>query len=202
MLNSQIMVVEDEIVVARNIEMRLKSLGYQDPIVAFSGQEAVQKAGEAAVDLILMDIRLGSGIDGVEAAETIRSRFDLPIIFLTAYTDEVTLQRVKKSEPYGYIRKPFQVIDLQIAIEMALNRRQAEIEQKKLIAKLQEALDTLKTLSGIIPICSSCKKIRDEDGQWWPLEIYIHDHTNADFSHGLCPDCFARLYPGFDYQKP
>jgi PAS domain S-box-containing protein len=76
-------------------------------------------------------------------------------------------------------------------------RKQAEEEREKLLAQLQEAMATLKILSGIIPICASCKKIRDDEGDWHPPEVYITHHSEAQFSHGICPDCAKRLYPGF-----
>jgi hypothetical protein len=89
------------------------------------------------------------------------------------------------------------VRELQIAIEMALYKHRAEQEREQLIAELQQAMMTIKALSGIIPICASCKKIRDEAGDWYPPEVYIRDHTDAEFSHGLCPGCAHTLYPDF-----
>ena len=75
-------------------------------------------------------------------------------------------------------------------------RKIAEYEQERLIRELQEALSRIKTLSGLLPICASCKKIRDGGGRWHSLEIYIRNHSDADFSHGICPDCHKKLYPG------
>ena len=74
-------------------------------------------------------------------------------------------------------------------------RKTTEVEQRRLIQELQDALAKVKNLSGLLPICASCKKIRDEHGDWHHLEIYIRNHTEADFSHGICPDCRRRLYP-------
>ena len=76
-------------------------------------------------------------------------------------------------------------------------RKKLEIEREKLIKKLQDAMDKIKILKGIIPICASCKKIRDDEGFWHQVEIYISEHSNADFSHGICPDCAIKLYPEF-----
>ncbi|MBI1881559.1 MAG: hypothetical protein HYR94_25540 [Chloroflexi bacterium] len=87
--------------------------------------------------------------------------------------------------------------ELQIAIEIALYKHQAEQKREHLVAELQQALTTVKALSGIIPICSACKKIRDEAGDWHPPEVYIRDRSEAEFSHGLCPDCARQLYPDF-----
>jgi PAS domain S-box-containing protein len=79
-------------------------------------------------------------------------------------------------------------------------RKQAEVERERLIAELQEALAKVKTLSGLLPICASCKKIRDDKGYWNQIEVYIGDRAEVDFSHGICPDCAKRLYPDI-YQK-
>lgn len=78
-------------------------------------------------------------------------------------------------------------------------RNRAEEEREKLIGELKEALAKVKTLSGLIPICASCKKIRDDRGYWNQIESYIHEHSDADFSHGICPDCFKKLYPDLPY---
>jgi PAS domain S-box-containing protein len=75
-------------------------------------------------------------------------------------------------------------------------QKTAEEERDRLIAQLQQALSTVHMLSGILPICSACKKIRDEQGEWRPLESYIMKHSEAEFSHGICPECMSRLYPG------
>jgi PAS domain-containing protein len=74
-------------------------------------------------------------------------------------------------------------------------RKTAEHERERLIRELQDALAKVKSLSGLLPICASCKKIRDDVGKWHVLEIYIRNHTQADFSHGICPDCQKKLYP-------
>jgi len=74
-------------------------------------------------------------------------------------------------------------------------RKQAEAEKSQLIDKLQRAISEVKTLSGLLPICSSCKKIRDDKGYWNQLEVYIRDHSEADFTHSICPECIKRLYP-------
>jgi hypothetical protein len=74
-------------------------------------------------------------------------------------------------------------------------RRRAEAERERLIGDLQEALANVKTLSGLIPICASCKKIRNDQGYWTKLETYLAEHSNAEFSHGLCLDCMRKLYP-------
>jgi len=115
-----ILVVEDETIVAKDIQQTLCRLGYDVPATATSGAEAVRKAGEIQPDLVVMDIVLKGPMDGVETARELRARFDVPIIYLTAYADDHTLQRAKDTTPAGYLLKPFQPCELRPTIEMAL----------------------------------------------------------------------------------
>lgn len=116
----RILVVEDEHIVAIGIKKMLKSLGYTVTGIASSGEDAISKAESTFPDLVLMDIMLKGDIDGIEAAEAIRNIIDVPIIYLTAYSDNKVLERAKTTSPYGYIVKPFDEKDLHISIEMAL----------------------------------------------------------------------------------
>jgi CheY-like chemotaxis protein len=160
------MIVEDEWITADDIGMSLQSLGYTVTSMVTSGEEAIQKAEKDKPDLVLMDIMLKGKMDGIEAASQIRSCYNIPIIYLTAYADEKILERAKITEPFGYIVKPFVNEDLKIAIEIALYKHRVEKERKKLIEELQGALPKITTLSGLLPICPSCKKIRDAEGNW------------------------------------
>jgi PAS domain S-box-containing protein len=119
---TRILIVEDESIVAKNIESRLKRLGYDVPAIVSTGKEAIKKAKELALDLVLMDIVLKGDMDGIEAAEQIYNRFDIPVVYLTAYSDDSTLERAKVTEPYGYVLKPFDVGSLRSAIEIALHK--------------------------------------------------------------------------------
>jgi PAS domain S-box-containing protein len=123
---ANIMVVEDEEIVAHDLQNRLKRLGYGVPAIASSGEEAVKKAAETRPDLVLMDIVLKGTMDGIEAADMIWQRFQIPILYLTAYADENTLQRAKLTGPHGYLLKPFSEGALRSNIEVALYRRQSE----------------------------------------------------------------------------
>lgn len=126
MKNIKILVVEDESIVALEIKRRLQNLGYMVPAVASSGEDAINKASLTFPDLILMDIMLKGDMDGVEAARQIREKFDIPVIYLTAYSDDETLDRAKETGPYGYILKPFEESDLHASIEMALSKHKME----------------------------------------------------------------------------
>ena len=126
MTQAQILVVEDESIVAADIQDRLESLGYDVPPPVGSGEKAIEKAGELRPDLVLMDIQLKGRMDGVEAAGQIRQRFGIPVIYLTANADHPTVQRAKVTEPFGYVIKPFEERELHTSIEVALYKHKAE----------------------------------------------------------------------------
>jgi CheY-like chemotaxis protein len=142
METARILVVEDEAIVSADIEMKLEHLGYTVAGVATSGALALEKAQEVQPNLALMDIRLDGGMDGVETAQALKDRFRIPVIYfyLTAYADPATLDRAKVTQPYGYIAKPFGERDLQISIEMARYRNQAERQRRE-----NERQNTLST---------------------------------------------------------
>ncbi len=124
---NRIMVVDDESV-AVNVQHMLESFGYDVTAVVTSGEKAIEQAAETHPDLVLMEIVLGGTMDGIEAAKQIRARFDIPVVYLTAYANDDTLQRAKMIEPYGYIIKPFEERDLHTAIEIALYKHEMERE--------------------------------------------------------------------------
>jgi len=96
-----------------------------------------------------------------------------------------------------YITKPVKVeaVLARVNTHLTIRRLQKDLEEKN--AQLQEAFDNIKTLKGLIPICANCKKIRDDEGYWHQVEGYIRDHSEAEFTHGICPDCAMTLYPEF-----
>jgi PAS domain S-box-containing protein len=321
-----IQIVEDETIVASDLEMKLRQFGYDVAGIASRGREAVDMAVRCKPQLILMDIHLEGSMDGIETASSIKSRYDIPIVYLTAHSDPATLSRAKLSGPFGYILKPFDERELVTQIELAIYKhkierqlhdqrellrvtlssigdgviatnpegkisfinsvaqsltgwpeieaigkpldtvfrifnertrefitnpmenllntgkvsspssrwllhgregkkipiwssgapirdktehfrglvlvfrdislqRQAEEEKDSLIAELEKAMKKVKLLSGMLPICASCKKIRDDKGYWNQIEAYIRKHSEAEFSHSICPDCMEKLYP-------
>lgn len=327
MNKTKILIVEDEIIVAADLENKLKRNGYEIVGIASQGMVAVEMALRDKPQLILMDIQLKGSMDGIETAEVIQSRYDVPIVYLTAHSDSATLSRAKLSGPLGYILKPFDDRELVIQVELAIYKhqtnkqlhdqrewlrvtlssigeaviatnaegsvtfinpvaesltgwseslakgkslneifhvineitqepltnpmenllntgkisspasrwmllgdkgtkisvrisgapivdkqdhfqgivlvfrdislqRRSEKEKDSLIADLKEAMSRVKKLSGLLPICASCKNIRDDRGYWNQIEAYIRDNSEAEFSHSICPDCAKKLYPG------
>jgi DNA-binding LytR/AlgR family response regulator len=127
---ANILVVEDESIVRKDIERSLTKLGYNVVAQADTGEKAIELATEFQPDLALMDIMLKGEITGIEAAEAIKKNIDIPVIYLTAYADEATLAKAKITEPHGYILKPFKEIDLHTSIEMAIHKHKKEVELK------------------------------------------------------------------------
>lgn len=128
---AKILIVEDEVIVAMDVERRLVKLGYNVTNSVSSGEEAINKVAEDQPDLVLMDIYLKGTIDGIEAAKQIYNRFNIPVIYLTANADNHTLERAKTTEPLGYLLKPFKERELQATIEITLSRHRTERKLKE-----------------------------------------------------------------------
>ena len=330
MAGEKILLVEDESIVALDIQERLKGFGYEVIDVVSSAEEALKWLKYAAPDLVLMDIKLAGQMDGIFAADTMRKEFDVPVVFLTAFADDTTLQRAKLAQPYGYLIKPFKERELYSTLELALykhkeeknkrdneerlsgslkyigdavittdcdntiifmnpiaekftgwperlacgrklqevlevgedvkgtlersrlsspdvdqresdnghftilksrdgteipigislapifkeagdkvgyvivfydfsERKKEEQRYRAFITELKRTIERVKPSEGLIPICASCKKIRDPLGVWIQIEDFLTKQYRTEFSHSVCPDCTGRLYP--DLQK-
>lgn len=157
------------------------------------------------VDLILMDV-LMPDIDGVQACRYIKQQEHLrgiPIIMVTAKNDLNNLKEAFSAGAMDYINKPVNGVELLARVSSALTlkhemdcRKEREADLRRSNEELERALREVKVLRGLIPICASCKKIRNDGGFWQQLEEYIGEHSEAEFSHGLCQPCLKKLYPG------
>lgn len=145
MPNVKLLIVEDEEIVAFDIESTLHNLGYEVCAVAASAEEAIASASLCLPDLVLMDIMLKGSIDGIQAAAEIHKRFNIPIIYLSAYGDTKTIERAKLTEPFGYLIKPFAEKELHTVIEIALSRHYAEQRTRKAL-ETEKELSRLKSL--------------------------------------------------------
>lgn len=141
---AEVLVVEDEAVVAMELEQRLQSMGYRVAGPFSAGEEAIAHARETPPELVLMDIRLAGEVDGIEAAETIRTETGRPVVFLTAYSDDETLRRATGASPFGYVVKPFEERDLYAAIEVALAKHDLEARLHRQRRDLRRLLDGLR----------------------------------------------------------
>lgn len=148
--NISVYIVEDESIVAKDIQNSLKKLGYQVLGISNNGTDALEKIITTSPDIVLMDIMIKGSMTGIDVAEKIKELHDTPVIFLTAYADETTLAKAKITEPYGYILKPFKEVDLRSTIEMAFYKHQKDMEVKierdKLFALVENKDDANKDI--------------------------------------------------------
>ena len=320
----KILIVEDERMIAEDIKHTLVHFNYKVIGIISEGEDALKKLEKLSPDLVLMDIKLKGKLNGIEAGTIITNKYDIPIIFVTAYADDKTINQATSASPYGFILKPFNSKEIHAVIEMTIvkhkakkileesnakfesmfernpepsvyvdnnfkivdinsrfteyflytkeevnykliddmivpekskleakdlnvktsqgyvyhdtyrkrkdgvlvpvsisaapiiikgktagsfviykdisKQKRAETEREKVIADLKQALEKVKTLSGLIPICSHCKKIRDDTGYWQKVEEYLSQHSDVDFSHSICPECLQKYYPK-QYEK-
>ena len=192
-----ILVVEDESIVSKDIQQCLIKLGYNVVAASATGEEAITLVEEKSPDVVLMDIMLKGKMSGIEAAEQIKERYNVPVIYLTAYADESTLNKAKITEPYGYILKPFREIDLHTSIEMTLFKHKKETELKKerdLLYSLVESKDA----SNMIFVKSNSRlvKVRTKDIYFIEaLKDYVVINTiNTRYTiHSTMKDINAKL---------
>ncbi len=176
----------------------LKKQGY-DITAAVNGKQAYELACKVKPDLILLDIMMPE-MDGYETCvklKSLNSTKNIPVIFITAKTETKDIIAGFKTGAVDYITKPFRGEELLARVRTHLELKQARDTQKELIKELRAALSKVKELSGLLPICAHCKKIRNDKGYWQQLESYIMTYTDAEFSHGLCPDCVDKYYSEF-----
>ena len=174
----------------------LRNAGYK-VLLNENGETALKTAMEVLPDLIILDVMM-PGTDGFEICRRLKANTrtrDIPIIFMTALTDPVDEVKGLKLGAVDYISKPIKVeiVLARLNTHLTLRKTQQELEQKNL--ELQEALNAIKTISEMVPICAWCgQKIRNELDEWVSVTSYIEAHSEIEFTHGLCPDCSQGLH--------
>jgi DNA-binding NtrC family response regulator len=153
---------------------------------------------EEFFDVLLLDLGLPDSA-GFDALTQIRNQAPpLPIIILTGLSDEALAVKAISLGAQDYLVKGnFAADALYRSISHSIERQRLETERERLILELQEALSKVKQLSGLLPICASCKQIRDDKGYWTQVEVYMSEHTEIDFTHTVCPECTKKLYPEY-----
>ena len=195
----RILIAEDDITSRSILVSVLRKAGHAvvETANGLEAWEALQKPD--APKLAILDWMM-PGLDGIDVVQRIRATAsDQPpyILMLTSKTDKAAMIAGLDAGANDYLAKPFDVGELRARIEVG--RRMVELQAMlaEKIGELQRALNEIKTLRGIVPICASCKKIRDDAGFWQQVDVYVRDHSEAEFSHGICPECMKRLYPEF-----
>jgi len=203
---SKILVVDD---IADNIEIVreiLNSRGYEVH-TAESGHKAIKKASNTEYDLIILDVMMPE-IDGYEVCRQLKKNTktkEIPVIFLTAKTYINDMVKGFKAGAVDYITNPFRSEEITIRVHTHIELKKTKDslkeevkKEKKLSAELKEALAKVKTLSGLLPICCYCFKIKDTEGYWRRVDEYIRKHADVEFSHGICDECSKKVFKELD----
>jgi PAS domain S-box-containing protein len=202
MEKARIQIVEDEAIIAMEIESQLQGLGYEVTSIVDTGEKTIEKADEDKPDLILMDIRIKGEMDGVDTAEVIRNRFGIPVIFSTAYLDQERIERAKITIPFGYVLKPIQERDLKVTIEMALYVSKVDAARKRVedLLRIQRDLGiSLGKSMDFQEMLRLCMKAALEASNMDCGGIYIIDPASKSFClayhEGLSEDFVATVSP-------
>lgn len=209
MMSARIMVVEDERIVALNLKRKLRHLGYEVPAFAVSGEQALQKMMATRPDIVLMDINIDGNIDGIDTAARIPRELNIPVIYLTAYAGEETLERARATKPYGYLLKPFSERELHATIQMALERHQVELALGQSEARLRLALEAAEL--GVWELDTDTRQLQCEgrsvqlfgfteavfSGSWDTFMALIHSddraRVNAVLEWTLSDECLCQV---------
>lgn len=191
-----ILAVDDTRVSLKLLTDILSEAGYRVHPAA-SGELALVSAVASPPELILLDIVM-PGMNGFDVLRWLKAREeirDVPVIFLSSITE--TAQRVEglRLGAVDFISKPFEPPELLARVQTHMELRRLRVRLEQQAQELRGALAKVKLLSGFLPICASCKKIRDDRGYWNQIETYIREHSEAVFSHGICPECMNTLFP-------
>lgn len=177
--------LEEILLDVANMDCRLEN--------ATSLSEGTHRLARAEFDLVLLDLSLPDS-QGLETFLALKKKgADLPIIVMTGLDDENLAVRAVQEGAQDYLVKK------QLDADLLSRAIRYSIEREKLVVKLRNALEQINTLKGFIPICASCKNVRDDQGYWHQVEEYVRAHSDAEFSHGICPDCARKYYA--DYLK-
>lgn len=191
----RLLIVDDEM---HNIKVLAEILKGDYKIMAAKDGNSALKASHAEPppDLILLDIIM-DGMDGYEVCRKLKAKEktkDIPVIFVTAISEAMDAAKGFEVGAVDYVTKPFNPLTVKARV-------QTHLSLSSTLKDLKEALVDIKTLTGLLPICSHCKKIRDDKGYWSQIESYIHEHSDAEFSHSICPECADKYYPEMDLYK-
>jgi sigma-B regulation protein RsbU (phosphoserine phosphatase) len=199
----KILIAEDDFTSRTVLTAVLKKQGHE-VTATVNGAEAWQALQQPDTPKLAILDWMMPEMDGLEVVRRVRAlQTDRPpyIIMLTTKGEKADIIAGLEAGANDYLAKPFDPGELRARIEVG--RRMVEIQAAlaSKIGELRQALDQIKTLRGIVPICANCKKIRDDQGYWNQVEVYVRDHTEAEFSHSICPDCVKELYPEFIHDK-
>lgn len=191
----RVVIADDESLVLSLIQAELESVGIQVIGKASDGRQAIELVRRLRPDVALLDISMPE-VDGILAAATIQIDCPTPVVILSAHETKDDIGQASAAGVGAYLVKPPQASDLVRAINISIARHADLTQLRQLNDELRTALAEIKTLHGLLPICCSCKKIRDDQGYWNQVESYLAQHAGMKFTHGYCPDCLEKFFPG------
>lgn len=193
-----ILIADDDVVSRTVLATVLERRGHTVE-TAVDGAQALEGLLRPGAPMLAILDWMMPGIDGLEVVRRMRASPDLGVapylIMLTARVDKAAIVAGLRAGADDYIGKPFHADELCARVDVGRRLTEARLALAAKVAELQAALDHIKTLRGIVPICSGCKKIRDDQGYWSQVEAYITKHSEARFTHGLCPECIPKYFP-------
>lgn len=196
----RVLIADDQESNTELIRRQLEKVGHVVIGRASNGLQAITLTESLQPDVVLMDIEMPE-MDGLEATRQIQEKFPRPVVLLTAHDDPEMIRRAGQVGAGAYLLKPPRTDEMERTMIIAVARFADLMELRRLNAELHVALDNVKVLSGLLPICANCKKIRNDKGYWEAVEGYITDHTEVRFSHSICPACIDKLYPNYKQKK-
>ena len=195
----RILIAEDDATSRIVLATALKNEGY-DVTSAADGSAAWQYFQQPdAPPLAILDLMM-PGIDGVDLVRRVRSvpsRVPPYLIIVSTKSDKADVITALDAGANDYLTKPFDAGELRARVEVGRRMIEMRFQLAEKVVELEQALEQVRTLRGIVPICANCKNVRDDQGYWNRVETYLNQHTEAEFSHAVCPDCMKRLYPQF-----
>jgi AmiR/NasT family two-component response regulator len=194
------LIVDDQESIRELLCRQLEKIGHTVVGKAANGLQAIELTESLRPDIVLMDIEMPK-MDGLEATKIILDKFPRPVVLLTAHEDPEMVSRASQAGAGAYLLKPPSGGEIERTMIIAAARFADLMELRRLNSELIEALDNVKVLSGLLPICANCKSIRNDKGYWKAVEEYITENTEAHFSHSLCPACIDKLYPDYKPKK-
>jgi DNA-binding response OmpR family regulator len=193
----RLLLVDDDLLFRAALNAQLSGEGFLIVGETSNGEQAVELAVQLRPDAVCLDVDL-PGIDGFEVARRIQAGRPVPIVMITALDDLDMVERAGDSGVGAYVVKPPSRGELVRAIVIALARFAGWRELRRRSIELRASLVEGQRLTGLLPICSGCKKIRDDQGDWLEFDDYLRSHFQVEFTHGICPDCRKRNYPGLE----
>jgi AmiR/NasT family two-component response regulator len=197
----RLVIAEDDFLVGTEVVRIAESLDCEVLGVARDGAQAVELVKAHKPDLALLDIQMRN-VSGLTAARRIRDECPVPVVILTAFESPELVREASEAGVGAYLTKPPERSEMQRALTIARARFGDLVALRKANLALQKALDEVRTLTGMLPMCVFCKRIRTDEGYWQAVDAYICSHTEALVSHGFCPECAAKHYPEDYPEKP